>query len=151
MAGSNGRTLSSREGMDDGSSASAATLWPASSASTSISRFERRTGPSALPCPLHYQGSHQTSASEPAGRGPKRFPSARLPSTRQTTCRLAVEQTRRHGSDGHALADDDAASPAMHDLDVLAVARPLSPWPVFWLVLVFALCLCWCLCLAGSC
>lgn len=80
-----------------GSSASPATLWPASLASTSIPR-QRRPSVRFSPFPTHEPSHHQTSASRHAGRGPKHFPS---------TIQCIRPQSVKHGSDGHALADDE--------------------------------------------
>jgi hypothetical protein len=85
----------------------------------------KRTGPSVhFPTSApHHQGSHhQTSAPGPPGRGPKRFP---------TAIQWCIHpQSSKHGSDGHALADDDAASPAMHDLQFLPWPGRQRPYPV---------------------
>jgi hypothetical protein len=85
---------------------------------------------------------HQTSASGPSGsgRGPKRFFHNCHP--------VQPTRARQHACGGHALADDDAASPAMHDLQALPWPGRQTPLVRFVLVQVQVQV---CLCLAGSC
>lgn len=85
-----------------------------------------RAFPPSLPHPPGLpEFHHQTSASGPSSRGAKRFPSA----IQCTSAPTRRPQPKQHGCGGHALADDDAASPAMHDLQSLPWPGPQPPGP----------------------